>query len=90
MRILFLIGLGFLGLAILLFALHGGATPSLGKVWADFHVASLNLVQAVIERYLWPPLWSDILFPVIRQRADLVLGGIGLVLVLISRHRRRR
>ena len=30
-----------------------------GEVWYHVAPASLNVTQAFIQRYLWPPLWSD-------------------------------
>ncbi len=41
----------------------------LGEVWANFDLASLNLVQAVVQRHLHPMIWEPgivtvLLFPI--------------------------
>lgn len=32
-----------------------------GEIWYQLHRGSLNLLQAVIERYVWPTLWDPVL-----------------------------
>ncbi len=61
-----------------------------GELWFSLDVASLNLVQAVVERYIHPVLWQHVLFPVLLWPADLVLGVPGLVLLAFLMFRRRR
>ena len=58
-----------------------------GAFWAGIDLPSLNLVQAVIERYIWPPLWDPALLTVLRLPLWLVLGAIGLILVVLFRRR---
>ena len=87
--LLLVLGLILLALAGALLLAYEGRPPALGRIWAEWHVASLNGLQAGVERYLWPPLWDELLFPVLRQRADLVLGVLGGLLVLLSRRARR-
>ncbi len=53
----------------------------LGAVWFEVSPGSLNLVQAVVERYLWAGLWDHVLFPVLAWPAAFVLGIPGLALV---------
>ena len=59
---------------------ESGLRP-LGAVWFDLSPGSLNLVQAVVERYLWAGLWDRVLFPVLAWPAALILGIPGLALV---------
>ena len=33
-----------------------------GELWNRIDADSLGLVQVVIERYIWPPLWDPVLF----------------------------
>ncbi|MGF1609938.1 MAG: hypothetical protein ACFCUQ_11120 [Kiloniellales bacterium] len=62
----------------------------LGQIWFALDPGSLNLVQAVIERYVWPPLWDPAILWVLQQPAALVLLLPGvLLLLLIGRGRRR-
>ena len=53
----------------------------LGALWYSLNPASLNLVQAVVERYIWEPLWDPILLSVLQVPAALVFGVLGLVLI---------
>lgn len=61
-----------------------------GKLWFDLHKDSLQLIQPVIERYIWPPLWNPVLFTVLQWPAWAVLGVPGLVLALVPGLRGRR
>ena len=64
----------------------------LGTLWYALDRDSLNLTQAVIERYLHPLLWQDAIFPLLVWPAWLVLGGLAVLCGLLfgSRRRRRR
>jgi len=83
--ILLLTGLGYL-IAELLSAYMTGSYRmiSAGQAWFDLNVASLNLVQAVIQRYIHPFLWDPIIAGVLRWPVWSLLGGIGAFLVIAS------
>jgi hypothetical protein len=71
-----LIGLALLALAAGLFAIFGG--DPLGAVLFRLDPGLLNLVQAVVQRYLLPMIWDDLLLPVLEAPAwvvPAVLGG---------------
>ncbi len=56
----------------------------LGGLWFVIDASSLNVLQVVIERHIWPPLWSRAVFPVINTAAPIVALFSGLAaLVLI-------
>jgi hypothetical protein len=63
---------------------------TLGEIWYGVDRGSLNLVQAVIERYIHPFLWTDVLFPLLLWPAWAVLTGFAVVVALVSGGRRRR
>jgi hypothetical protein len=63
---------------------------TLGEIWYTVDRASLNLVQAVIERYLHPFLWQNVLFPLLYWPAWAVLIGFAVVFAVLSGRRRRR
>ncbi len=65
------------------------ATP-LGQVWYSLDPGSLNLLQAVIERYVHPYLWDPIIFTVLAWPAFAVIGVPALALALIAEWRARR
>ena len=66
----------------------------LGTLWYSLDRGSLNLVQAVIERYIHPALWQDVIFPLLVWPAWLVLGGFAALFGLLfgprGPRRRRR
>lgn len=61
----------------------------LGKLWYDLSPGSLNLTQAVIQRYLAPQIWEPGIVTVLTWPAWAVLGGLGLVLVALTSLGRR-
>ena len=61
---------------------------SAGKVWYSLAPGSLNLLQAIIERHIWQPLWPPILWILLRP-VWLVLAAPGLILVLWPRAQKR-
>jgi hypothetical protein len=66
---------------------------ALGEVWYRIDRASLNLVQAVVQRYVAPWLWEDVAQPLLLLPGWVVLGVPGLFLLLVcgfGRVRRRR
>ena len=62
----------------------------LGEIWFAIDVGSLNLAQAVIQRYLWPFLWEPVITSVLLLPGWAVFGAPGLVLAWTGRTRRRR
>ncbi len=64
------------------------ATMTLGQLWALIDRPSINLAQAVVQRYIWPELWDPVIVWVLLRPAWLVFGGLGLALVLGFRRRR--
>lgn len=45
----------------------GDSVLLLGEAWYALSVESLNLTQAIIERFIWPPLWSDAILPLLQM-----------------------
>ena len=56
-----------------------------GQVWFRIDVASLNLAQAVVQRYLHPAVWDPVITWILTQPAFAVVGLPGLLLVWLSR-----
>jgi len=65
-------------------------STALGKMWFDLDAGSLNLVQAVIERHIWPTLWDPALVTVLQWPAWVVFITIGIFFLLMSRMFTRR
>ncbi len=47
-------------LGILLAVLGGSVAEVAGLVWSRVDSNSLNLSQAITQRYIWPPLWDPL------------------------------
>jgi len=83
-------GVMALGALALLSDLHitGGGLDyrpaALGEVWYRWHAASLNLLQAIVERYVLPQLWSDVLLPLLLAPAWIVAVILGAILIALS------
>ncbi|MCB1472723.1 MAG: hypothetical protein H6878_04870 [Rhodobiaceae bacterium] len=90
--------LGFWLFAAALVALvHDGArsiaasslvVTSLGELWFSISAPSLNLTQAVIERYLHSVLWDPVMVSILQAPAAVVLMVIALFFALMGRRRR--
>ena len=89
--LLLLAALGALGydLAQLYHGAGFGLSP-LGQIWFDIDAPSLNLVQAVVERYIWPPLWDPGITTLLLWPGVLVFLVPGLLLVVLCRRPRRK
>src|SRR6266571_1617250 len=56
----------------------------LGELWFNVHVASLNLIQAVVQRYQHPFLWDPIITTVLQWPAWSLLGAPAAILVAVA------
>ena len=62
----------------------------LGERWNAVHALSLELLQAGIQRYVWPPLWDPGIITILLWPAWVLPLGFGAVLTLWDRRRRGR
>jgi len=58
--------------------------------WYTFSPGSLNFIQGIIERYLFPELWDPVIVTILLCPAWVVLGVPGLLIEWRSRHRNRK
>jgi hypothetical protein len=65
------------------------APQAVGELWYLIDPASLNLLQAVVQRYLWPWLWDPAAIWLLRLPSWLILVLLGLALRLACRRRAR-
>jgi len=63
------------------------APLTLGELWYELSRSSLNLVQAVIQRYLSPFLWNTVIVRILLCWAFAVLIALGAAMLLILRSR---
>lgn len=64
--------------------LSQGGMASLGQVWFALSPETLNLSQAVIQRYLSPELWDPGIIWLLGQPATVAFGLIALVFFLAA------
>lgn len=89
--LLILIAAGILGHELLKYAETGSYhLIALGEFWYLVHRGSLNMFQAGVQRHIAPWLWDDVITRILLAPAWAVFGGLGLVIWLLFRHRRRR
>ena len=62
---------------------------ALGQVWYRYDASSLNLAQAVVQRYLHPSLWDPPIITLLQWPGWLVAGVPGAALTVLFRRRRR-
>lgn len=78
--------------ASVLVLVTGPPGVELGTLWHEGAPASLNLTQAVIQRYVHPVLWSHVLLQVLLTPAWIVFATIAILASLLRLplwHRRR-
>ena len=63
-------------------------TPiAVGQLWYELDRSSLNLAQAVIQRYVSAFLWDQIIVPMLLCWVFAVLIALGAVILLLARRR---
>jgi hypothetical protein len=62
----------------------------LGELWFRLHPGSLNLLQAVVERYIWPPLWDPAISSILLSPATMVLAILAVAFLLACYFKRLR
>ena len=63
------------------------APIALGQLWYQLNRSSLNLVQAVVQRYIHPFLWDPIIVSILLSWAFVVLMVLGALLLIVFRRR---
>jgi hypothetical protein len=66
------------------------APIALGQLWFDLNRSSLNLAQAVVQRYIHPFLWDPIIVTILLCWAFAVLMVLGLLILALSGRQARR
>lgn len=64
-------------------------TP-LGKSWYAASPETINLAQAIVQRYLFPAIWDPFMIWVLNQPGALVMAAIAALLYMAGYRRRRR
>jgi hypothetical protein len=66
------------------------APIALGQLWYDLNRSSLNLIQAVVQRYIHPFLWDPIIVSILLCWAFVVLMVLGVLMLVLFRRRNAR
>ena len=66
------------------------APMALGQLWFDLNRSSLNLTQAVVQRYIHPFLWDPIIVSILLCWAFAVLMVLGVLILAVSGRRARQ
>jgi hypothetical protein len=66
------------------------APIALGQLWYQLNRSGLNLMQAVVQRYIHPFLWDPIIVTVLLWWAFAVLMVLGALLLVAFRRRNAR
>ena len=86
--IVFLAGLAILAWHVFVWIETKQWAPiALGQLWYNLSPSSLNLVQAVVQRYIHPFLWDPIIVTVLLWWAFAVLMVLGLLILAFSGRR---
>jgi hypothetical protein len=87
--LLILAALAALGNEVGLALERGAYQPvAAGEVWYRLDVTSLNLVQAITQRYLHPALWDPVIAGILQWPAWSLLGAPGAALIIAFPWRR--
>ena len=96
-RIFHLLALALLGLGIWLWLAGHDVTLPSGQLWFQFDVASLNIFQVIVQRYIYAPIWDAAIVPLLQRPTWEVLLFLflfalvlGFALTTLARDRRRR
>ena len=60
-----------------------------GELWYMIDRGSLDLFQAIVQRYIWPFLWDGVIAHILLMPAWLVLSVPGILVIWLCRRRRR-
>lgn len=91
--LLLLVALAVTALMIVAVAAGEPLVQPMGALWFAVDPGSLNMLQVVIERYLWAPIWEYAVLPLLvvsAPRVALISFVAGLALLLLARRARRR
>lgn len=84
-----------LGVALVAVIVMGRGGDLLGQVWFDTHLQSLNLSQAITQRYIHPALWDPGIvtllgWPSWVALATVAIGALIVGWLLLALGRRRQ
>ena len=70
----------------------GEALLLTGEAWYAISPDSINLAQVIIQRYIYPPLWDDLVLPILAAPFWVfcaAVGGFFALLWVVAARRRQ-
>jgi len=80
--VLVIIAIGAAVASVLLLGL-GAPGVELGTLWHQAGPESLNLTQAVTQRYIHPSLWTHVLLPILLTPAWIFFAVVAIVTLVL-------
>ena len=89
-----IIGMAMLGAALLFGAAdmwlgvvqsYGAQAITMGRLWALVSVRSMDLVETLITRHLWSPIWDIGIWPILVAPAWSFFAVLGFLFFLFGR-----
>ena len=62
----------------------------IGQLWYQLHAESLNIAQAIIQRYLHPSIWDPWIVAILLTPGWPTFSTIGAVIIILCRVTSRR
>jgi hypothetical protein len=66
---------------------YGGGSDiiTMGRLWVMVSVASMNMADDLVHRYLWPPIWDFGVAPLLLAPAWAFFGALGMLFMIFGR-----
>lgn len=71
-------------------AANAYVTTPLGQSWYSVSPATINLAQALVQRYTFPFLWDPVMVWILNLPGFVVFAGLALLLYIVGHKPRRR
>jgi hypothetical protein len=68
-------------------AIHSGSQISVLSIWAMFSMKCMTWVQMFIQNYIWAPIWSNGIGPILLLPAWIFFGIAGLLVFFLGRRK---
>jgi hypothetical protein len=67
------------------FPTYGDSAITMGRLWILVSARSLNIVENLIQRHLWAPIWDLGISPVLIAPAWSFFGVLGMLFIAFGR-----
>jgi len=83
-QVLLVLAVAVLGTGAWLWFAGQDLLQPMGRVWFTVHAASLNLLQAIVQRYVYADLWDTAFVPFLLLPAWKALSVVFLALAVLG------